>query len=88
MGGSGGQPDGLVSAAEGGGSVRDIFGRVMEEEGLSFPEAVELVAREVELVRGALAGLVGRLEELHADPAYRSVWAALDGLAGAWEGRP
>lgn len=37
-------------------------------------------------VRDALAGLVGRLDEIHADPAYRSVWTMSQIHGGPYNG--
>ena len=40
----------------------------------------------LEEMRGALAALVSRLDEIHADPAYKSVWTVNQIHAGPYSG--
>jgi hypothetical protein len=66
----------------------DPISDLMSKEGLSYPEAVERLAagERVRELRAALEGLVDRLEEIHADPAYKSVWTMYYVHGGRYHG--
>ena len=54
------------------------------------PSGYELVEQgydpPVDEVRAALQGLVDRLDEIHADPAYKSVWTSYYVHGGRYDG--
>lgn len=49
-------------------------------------EVIIALIDELERVREALKGLVDRLDEIHADPVYKSVWTVNQIHAGPYTG--
>ena len=65
-----------------GGERGDAVGAMTEVDG---PIMATLVANN-DALRAVLEGLVDRLEEIHADPAYQTVWTVNQIHAGPYRG--